>query len=232
MVVIFGVSRGLGYSLVNSYLSLNVNVIGVGRRNTIIHPFYRFLRKDLSQTNSWDELLDMLPKEIDDLTLIYNAGDLGEVGPIQSIRFNNQKLFQLNFFSWVEVVQVLLNERDRFLNVNFVSISSGAGRRGVAGWSQYGASKAALDNFMLCLKEEVSSSHCSANVFSISPGVMDTNMQREIRSFSPSDFPSVLKYIDLKANGMLVSTEEISAQIISFITAPTTDNVLVGVQDF
>ena len=231
LVVVFGVSQGLGRSLVENYLSLNVNVIGVGRRNSIIHNCYTFLERDLSLAHDWSELIELIPDGVEEIELIYNAGSLGEVRLIEDVTTNPQALFQLNVISWMEIVGAFLKSLSKDVLMHFVSISSGAGRRGIPGWSQYGSTKAAMDNFMLTLKEELLLKDSLSKVYSLSPGVMDTGMQEIIRGLSDKDFPQVQNYIRFNTEGSLRPVTTIAQALIHYLNLPVQQTVLIGVQD-
>lgn len=231
LVFVFGVSQGLGCSIVEHYLSLNVPVIGVGRRNTIIHPYYRFFSRDLSLPHDWEIIFADLEKDIDEVVFIYNAGSLGEVEFIHSTDSHPSSLFQLNYFSWIDIVRWALNNFGVSVHKSFVSISSGAGRRGVPGWAQYGSSKAAMDNFMLTLFEELKLMGGTNKVYSLSPGVMNTEMQTKIRNFSVDSFPFVNDYRAFFNRGKLRATNTIAQTLIDYLSLPMQANVLIGVQD-
>lgn len=231
LVFVFGVSQGLGCSIVEHYLSLNTPVIGVGRRNTIVNPYYRFISKDLSLPHDWEVIFADLEKDVDEVVFIYNAGSLGEVEFIHSTESHPSSVFQLNFFTWIDIVRWALNNFGVSVHKSFVSISSGAGRRGIPGWAQYGSSKAAMDNFMLTLFEELKLIGGTNKVYSLSPGVMNTQMQNQIRNFSSESFPSVEDYRGYFHSGKLRATHTIAQTLIDYLSLPMQDNVLIGVQD-
>ena len=72
MIIITGVSRGLGKALVKHYLDKGETVIGLGRQNFVEHPNYSFFQIDLSLPTAINELdLSWVHGEV---TLINNAG--------------------------------------------------------------------------------------------------------------------------------------------------------------
>ncbi len=71
--------------------------------------------------------------------------------------------------------------RDWAIDKRVLNISSGAGRRAIAGWSAYCAAKAGLDHFSRVAR---STSRCAPTrpaSSSLAPGVIDTDMQGELR---------------------------------------------------
>ncbi len=229
-VVVFGVSQGLGFSIVNQYLSLNCKVVGVGRRNTIVNADYFFLKKDLSVQNDFTDLWKNVDFNASEIVFIYNAGNLGDVNLISEIGSDPIALFQLNLFSWMQLVKEALSFSYTG-KMTFVAISSGAGRRGIPGWAQYGASKAALDNFMLVLKEEMLAGGMKHRSFSLSPGVMDTQMQKDIRGFTDKEFPHVTFYKKLAQDSKLQNTDCVAKALSDFLSVERESKVLIGMQD-
>lgn len=100
-----------------------------------------------------------------------------------------------------------------------VNVSSAAARHPVAGMAAYSASKAALDQLTRVLALEGAPHGIAA--FGVYPGVVDTRMQEETRSFGPELVGEQLhrmfnNYRDL---GMLRPPEE-PARLISYLCTP------------
>src|SRR5690606_32680096 len=102
--------------------------------------------------------------------------------------------------------------------LTIITISSGAGRRAIPSWANYCASKAAVDLFSETLQEEAEELNIDLKVFSIAPGVVDTDMQQAIRNTTTSSFSQVEKYQKLFANGELLTPEFVAKKIIHAIT--------------
>lgn len=102
--------------------------------------------------------------------------------------------------------------RKRVLN-----ISSGLGRRGMAGQAPYCAAKAGLDNFSRALALDEAARPNGAKVVSLAPGVIDTDMQVYLRAGDPSGFPEKTNFIDLKQKGQLASPEDAAARVLAYL---------------
>jgi NAD(P)-dependent dehydrogenase (short-subunit alcohol dehydrogenase family) len=100
-----------------------------------------------------------------------------------------QALMNVNFFSAVEIVNVLLKKaiNDRHL-ASIIFISSIFSRFGAKGHAAYCASKAALDGLMRALAVELAP---AIRVNSILPGAMQTNMSQD--GFSDPEIVEKLK---------------------------------------
>lgn len=96
-----------------------------------------------------------------------------------------------------------------------VLISSGAATRAIAGWSLYGAAKAGLDQFGRVLAEEQQACDWPVDVVSISPGVIDTDMQAGIRAASERDFPQVERFRELHRSGALRDPDAVAAAVLA-----------------
>jgi NAD(P)-dependent dehydrogenase (short-subunit alcohol dehydrogenase family) len=84
--------------------------------------------------------------------------------------------------------------------------SSGAATRGSQAWGAYGSSKAAMNHLATTLGVE----ELEVTTIAIRPGLVDTEMQRELReihhkTMAPED---VKKFADAKSAGKLLSPEQ------------------------
>ncbi len=57
-------------------------------------------------------------------------------------------------------------------------------------------------------------------VFSLAPGIIDTEMQTEIRKANLSDFPALDRFAKYKAEGHLSSPEEVAEKVFYLLTNP------------
>ena len=67
-------------------------------------------------------------------------------------------------------------------------MSSGLGRRAMAGSAAYCAQKAGLDHFARALALEEQARPHGARVASVAPGIIDTDMQKQLRGADPQRF--------------------------------------------
>lgn len=79
--------------------------------------------------------------------LVLNAGILHPIGRIDTPNLVDQwkNLFDVNFFSLVQTIQIALPHLREF-GGRVVFVSSGAATGGMAGWGAYNASKAAMNS--------------------------------------------------------------------------------------
>ncbi|MDB5891653.1 MAG: short-chain dehydrogenase/reductase [Polaromonas sp.] len=101
-----------------------------------------------------------------------------------------------------------------------LNISSGLGRRAMAAQATYCAAKAGMDHFTRCLALEEARKTHGAKVCSLAPGVIDTDMQQQLRSLESTSFPDQVNFVQLKATGALTSPDAAAARVLAFLASP------------
>lgn len=101
-----------------------------------------------------------------------------------------------------------------------LNISSGLGRRAMASQAGYCAAKAGMDHFTRCLALDEALKPHGAQVCSLAPGVIDTDMQLQLRSSDASTFPDQKSFVDLKVNGQLTSACHAARQVLAYLARP------------
>ena len=208
--IVVGVSSGIGYSVVQELLDQGNFVIGLGRKNTIDHQNFEFLHLDLN--NEKEVALFSFPNLEDDFAFIYNAGTLGEINSfVHQSQDNSKVVFQVNYLSATVLTHKILKKPNC---KQIIYISSGAAKRAMPSWSQYCASKAALDMFAETVQLEFQNEHRSCKIFSIAPGVVDTPMQAQIRSTDEHHFPQVAHFQELHDKQELTNPSEVARKLV------------------
>jgi NAD(P)-dependent dehydrogenase (short-subunit alcohol dehydrogenase family) len=98
-----------------------------------------------------------------------------------------------------------------------LNISSGLGRRAMASQSAYCAAKAGMDHFTRCLALDEARKLHGAKVCSLAPGVIDTDMQVQLRGAPESSFPDHAGFVQLKDNGLLTSPPDAAARVLAYL---------------
>jgi NAD(P)-dependent dehydrogenase (short-subunit alcohol dehydrogenase family) len=152
-------------------------------------------------------------------TLINNAAALTRIGPIEDCSDAElSAALRVGMEAPLLLTAAFLRAtrawpaRKRVLN-----ISSGLGRRGMAGQASYCASKAGLDNFTRALALDEAELANGAKVVSLAPGVIDTDMQVHLRAGNPAGFPEQANFVGLKEKGQLASPEEAAARVLAYL---------------
>ena len=98
-----------------------------------------------------------------------------------------------------------------------LNISSGLGRRAMAGSGSYCAVKAGLDHFTRALALDEAPRANGARVASLAPGVIDTDMQVQLRSADAAGFPDLASFQALKDKGLLTSPVDAAARVLAYL---------------
>lgn len=234
LAIILGGSKGLGSALCQTYSSKNWEVVEFSR--SAPHGFS--IACDLGQAQTAQEIfqsqvLSLSPKTWDEIHLIHNAARLGDIGPLnegnptdwsQSIALNFESLvWSLGLFS-----QGFQTHPARKV---CAAISSGAAQKNYQGWALYCSTKAALERFVYCMAEEQKQQSHPIESVVIDPGVMDTQMQAQIRGAAPEKFPYLERFLQLKADDALPSPNTIADRIFQTLNAPLEQGGFYPVKD-
>lgn len=231
MILITGVSGGIGEALVNQYLADGKQVIGLGRRNAIEHPNYRFIWMDLSDINPVKEFkLDLTG--IKSFTLINNAGTIGSIQRMsEQSESDAPEVITVNTIAPMVLTQRILAQLPIDVPFDLVNISSGAGRRPIPGWAAYCASKAALNLFSQTVYLEEKERGRPIRVYAVEPGVVDTAMQRTIRGADSSTFSSLDSFIELKATNQLLTPQEVVRRLLLLLARDYDETTVYSLRD-
>lgn len=237
--IITGASKGIGRALAEELLKEDNNrVIGVSRTCTIKHANYRHQPLDFSDIEAVEHNLQKVftpLQQAEKLVLVNNAGVIGDIGYVGEGMPNER--FEFVFDINVIVPAILMNT---FLQVYqhlqcpkvIVNVSSGAAQHPIDGWASYCASKAAIDMLSMTVQKEQEMRGNPVKVFALSPGIVDTGMQEQIRQSDEQKFSSVERFRDYKEKGDLASPEEVGSKIADFLQNTNRYNeVIVSVRD-
>jgi hypothetical protein len=223
--IVTGASRGLGRALVDAILDrTDARVVGIARRapQGIAADRFTFIAADLGCEQDVNGLigraLAALPATPDTLTLINNAGLVGPIAlggdyPAEEV----VRALAVNLQTPILLANDLLRLAPAGVPLRILSISSGAAVSVYPGWGIYGASKAGLDHFSRHLAAEQAGRANGARIVALYPGVVDTDMQADIRASSEEDFPNRARFDALKRDGALTSPTDAACRILRHI---------------
>ncbi|SFG42953.1 benzil reductase ((S)-benzoin forming) [Halobacillus alkaliphilus] len=231
--IVTGTSRGLGESIAKQFIEKNVHLISVSRNeNQSLQKLaderkvsYTHISCDLSDPGQLEEGLEAIVNEAfhEDTHYVYlvnNAGVIEPINPVGQLEpASVQKHFQVNVTAPVLLINRCLAEANKKeIGTSIINITSGAAERPVHGWSTYSSAKAAINRFTSTLAlEQEGNKHV---ILAFSPGVMDTDMQGEIRASSKEEFKDVDKFKQMKEEGQLRSPHEVASILMDLINKP------------
>ncbi|KAF9464480.1 hypothetical protein BDZ94DRAFT_1354388 [Collybia nuda] len=215
--IVTGASKGLGLAVTRILLhKFNAKVVALSRSRTPeLHELAKSDNLLVVECDVSDEVA--LTKAITDAEinlhhidgLVLNAGTLdpmcliGDDTPLSAWKHH----FDVNFFSLVTALKATLPALRRSeLGGRIVFVSSGAALKGTIAWAPYSAGKAAMNSLCRTLSEEEPSIVSVA----IRPGMVDTNMQTQIRQNGASLMTEKDHQIfkDVHSSGKLVKPED------------------------
>ncbi len=187
-IIITGVSRGIGKSLLMQFLTNpENNVIGISRNATSLLNHEEFRKPNLSLIDfdfidgDFGKLLETVKTKMGHLDcLINNAGYLVNRPFSEISEIDLKKIYEVNVFAPFKLIQLLLPILNASSKAHIVNISSMGGVQGsskFAGLSAYSSSKAAIANLTECLAEELK--HTKIHVNALAIGAVQTEMLNE-----------------------------------------------------
>lgn len=225
--LITGASQGLGRALAEVILARpDTQVLGISRHSTIEHVRYQHQPLDLSDIEAVEHNLAKIfvPRpDAQSLTLINNAGTLGEIGYVGELPNEHfQFVFDLNVVAPAMLMNTFLSTYSGQTNIprTVLNISSGAAQRPVDGWAAYCASKAALNALSETAQKEQDLRGSGVRVWALAPGVVDTAMQAHIRTAEVGQFSEADKFATYHTAGHLPAPEAVAERVLAFLQAP------------
>jgi benzil reductase ((S)-benzoin forming) len=223
--ILTGHSRGLGAAIAENLLARNIPVLGIAR-----HPHAELAAKfpslleqaeidlaDAPAVTRWlgGETLPRFTAGARTVVLINNAGIVQPVGPIETQDVATiAQAVSLNVAAALMLAGAVAAASPDASDIRILHISSGAGRSAYPGWSVYCATKAALDHHARAVALDQTS---RIRICSLAPGVIDTDMQAEIRATPLEQFPLRPRFEGLKRDGQLSSPDECAGQIVDYL---------------
>ena len=228
--IVSGSSRGLGLAIAMQLLQSGQRVLGLARHtNPALQARATAQGADLTQwaidlaapveaatrLRQWLQGQDSTP--VDRVTLINNAGVISTPAPLAGSDLAElSNALRVGLESALLLTSAFLQATDRWPAARRVlNVSSGLGRRAMASSAAYCAAKAGMDHFSRAVALEQALHANGARIESMAPGVIDTDMQAQLRDADADLFPDRGRFLALQAGGQLLSAADCAAMTLA-----------------
>ncbi|HYD58856.1 MAG TPA: SDR family oxidoreductase [Noviherbaspirillum sp.] len=237
--ILTGHTRGLGAAIASELLARGIAVMGLARkRNADLEKIFseKLVQAELDLANTvaverWlagDALASFIAAS-KTVLLINNAGVVHPVGPLRS-QDPGAIAGAVSLNVAIPLMLAAAVGKAAKGDKRILHVSSGAARNAYPGWSVYCATKAALDHHARAVALDNTP---GVRICSLAPGVIDTDMQAEIRATSLEQFPVRERFDALKREGNLTSPADCARRLVDFLLSERFGDVPVAdLRDF
>jgi NAD(P)-dependent dehydrogenase (short-subunit alcohol dehydrogenase family) len=241
--ILTGASRGLGLALANQLLARGHRVVALSRR-----PAELSVPAGAELLNWPVDLADAAPaaarlrawlsvqdgRRVASATLINNAGVISDLAPLSEGESGDlAQALRVGLEAPMLLTAAFLHATSGWAAPRkVVFVSSGLGRRAMAGSASYCAAKAGLDHLARAVALEEAAKIGGARVVSLAPGVIDTDMQVQLRSADPARFGERARFEALHSQGQLDTSAQAAAKLLAYLDrADFGENPVADVRD-
>ena len=228
LTILTGASRGLGHAVAEQLLARGHSVLALSRRAPALKvppgAALQHWAVDLAHAapvaerlHAW--LASQDSSRLSSATLINNAGIVSQLAPLSGVASDDLvNALRVGLEAPTLLTAAFLRATEEWtVPRKVLLVSSGLGRRAMAGSASYCAVKAGLDHLARAVALEEAAKAHGARIVSLAPGVIDTDMQVQLRTSSATLFPERARFVELKETGQLDSPATAAAKLLSYL---------------
>jgi NAD(P)-dependent dehydrogenase (short-subunit alcohol dehydrogenase family) len=223
--IVSGHSRGIGEAIAGGLLGRGIRVLGVSRHSNtdLVRRHGGLLQEaavdfgDASALTRWVEsgALGRFVADAKRASLVNNAGVIQPIGPLETQDASEiARAITVNVAAAFMLSAAFVRATSQLAERRILHVSSGAGRKPYAGWSIYCSTKAAMDHHARCVALDRTS---NLRIASVAPGVVDTEMQAEIRASTDQNFPDRPRFVQLHRDHALPTPERTGGRLVDYL---------------
>jgi benzil reductase ((S)-benzoin forming) len=226
LTIITGASRGMGAAIAQLLQQQGHNVLAIARQHNLalVQAQCEQWQADLAEPVGVAEklaawLVAQQHNTWQSITLINNAALLAPPGPLAAAQYHDvAAALRVGLEAPMLLTAAFLRATAQWACMRKVlNISSGLGRRAMAGSSSYCAAKAGLDHYSRAVALEQAGLANGAKIVSLAPGVIETDMQVQLRSADAAQFPERDRFQQLHTQGQLMSPQTAAQKVVVFL---------------
>ncbi len=224
--IVTGASRGLGFALAERLAAAGHQVLAMARQPSDALPAsVEQWRVDLADAHPVAERLAAwlaLRQGAASATLINNAGVVSRLAPLSAVTGDDlRNALRVGLEAPLLLTAAFLRATEGWAVPRKVMlVSSGLGRRAMAGSASYCAAKAGMDHLARAVALEEATQANGARIASVAPGVIDTDMQVQLRNADPALFGERATFVSLKTEGRLDSPATAAGKLLRLLARP------------
>jgi benzil reductase ((S)-benzoin forming) len=240
LTILTGASRGMGLSMARQLLSPDRQLLCISRqvndalsaeaaqRGCGLTQWSQDLGEPTTARTRLQEWLEGLElSTLASATLINNAGMIPRIGPLDDCPPEQlAAALCVGLEAPMQLTAAFLQVTTAWVSAGWtgprkvLNISSGLGRQAMAAQAPYCAAKAGLDHFTRCSALDEAGRPHGARLVSLAPGVIDTDMQVQLRAGDPTAFPDLQRFVELKRQGQLTSPDAAAERLLAWLERP------------
>ena len=176
--VVTGATRGIGYAIAERLLKDGLEVIVTGTKKNGKYPAgSSYYQVDFLDEDSTNKFINFLKKQ--QINILVNNAGINKISEFSSIDINDfDRILRINLRAPFQICQAVIPYMEKIKWGRIVNLTSVFGNISKEYRAAYSSSKFGLDGMTLALAAEVSEKGILAN--SVGPGVIDTDMTREV----------------------------------------------------
>ena len=233
VAIITGGGRGIGAAAANLLASAGAAVILTARSEDQIEAVARHIRLsgaraiavpcDVTNSEEIEEVVEAALTQFDRVDILVNNAAV--IWPVEQVYEADPEEWAYNIHcNLVGPFQMARNVLPVMIEQGYgriLNVTSGAADNVMPGWSAYCAAKAGLNMLTRCLAAELQTDGVAGvTVNALAPGMVDTEMQADIRSIDTHDSNLDFSlFHEAHRQGTLLSTES-AARLIFWLVGP------------